>query len=120
MIMEERYCLACQEVLIGRADKKFCDDQCRNNYNNKLNANSINIVRSINYTLRKNRRILASLAPEGKKKFKKAKLLSSGYDLKYHTHTYQTKEGAVYYFCYEYGYLEVEDNLVLIVKNDRE
>ncbi len=118
--MKERYCLACNEILVGRIDKKFCDDQCRNNYNNQLNSDSINIVRNINNTLRKNRRILASLAPNGKKTIKKDKLLSSGYNTKYHTHTYQNKEGAIYYFCYDYAYLEIDNNMILIIKDKKD
>jgi len=51
--MEERYCLECGEPLIGRSDKKFCDDQCRNAYNNKLNRDHINLYRNINNKLRK-------------------------------------------------------------------
>jgi len=29
-----RKCLHCDHVLKGRTDKKFCDDYCRNTYNN--------------------------------------------------------------------------------------
>jgi len=54
----ERRCLDCQEPLKGRADKKFCNDLCRNNYNNRLKSESNNLVRRINGILRKNRNIL--------------------------------------------------------------
>jgi hypothetical protein len=41
-------CLACDKPLKGRTDKKFCDDYCRNNYNNQLKAAKNNVVRNIN------------------------------------------------------------------------
>jgi predicted nucleic acid-binding Zn ribbon protein len=44
----ERLCLTCNKPLKGRTDKKFCDDYCRNNYNNQLKSNTINLVRNIN------------------------------------------------------------------------
>ena len=34
----EKKCLDCGDSLRGRTDKKFCSDQCRNSYNNKLAA----------------------------------------------------------------------------------
>ena len=55
---ETKTCLQCGKTLRGRADKKFCDDYCRNNYNNQLKANTNNYVRNINNALGKNRRIL--------------------------------------------------------------
>lgn len=54
----EKTCLACDKPLKGRLDKKFCDDYCRNNYNNRLNSDQSNYVRNVNNILRKNRRIL--------------------------------------------------------------
>ena len=30
-------CLECGEKIVGREDKKFCSDGCRNAYNNKIN-----------------------------------------------------------------------------------
>jgi len=46
----ERLCLDCGEAIRGRADKKFCNDQCRSNYNNQLNNDSHNLVRNTNKT----------------------------------------------------------------------
>ncbi|WP_170122572.1 hypothetical protein [Mucilaginibacter oryzae] len=38
---QERVCLDCGTPLQGRADKKFCNDLGRNNYNNQLTAIAI-------------------------------------------------------------------------------
>jgi hypothetical protein len=32
-----KVCLECGEKIVGREDKKFCSDGCRNAYNNKIN-----------------------------------------------------------------------------------
>ena len=71
----KKRCLECTDEFIGRADKKFCCDGCRSSYNNKLNSDTTNFVRNINNILRKNRRILAELNPNGKSKTHKDKLL---------------------------------------------
>jgi hypothetical protein len=116
--MEEKLCLECKKPIIGRVDKKFCDDQCRSAYNNRINSETSAIIRKINSTLKKNRQILIELCPQGKNKTKFKNLLLKGFDPKYHTNSYTTKEGAIYKFCYEYGWLTLEDENVLIVKND--
>lgn len=118
MPLTERYCLDCGEVLHGRADKKFCNDQCRNNYNNQLNSDSYNLVRNINNILKRNRRILEELNPTGKTKTTRKKLAAKGLDFDHHTSIYQTQTGKQYIFCYEYGYLFLEGDDVLLVKRD--
>lgn len=117
-MIEERLCLDCGEVLHGRADKKFCNDQCRNNYNNQLNSSSYNLVRNINNVLRRNRRILEELNPSGKTKTTRKKLTSKGFDFDYLTSVYQTQNGKVYHFCYEYGYLPLDGDEILLVKRE--
>ena len=115
---EERYCLDCGQALHGRADKKFCNDQCRNNFNNQLNSNSSNLVRNINNILRRNRRILEELNPTGKVKTTRKKLAAKGFNFEYHTRTYQTQNVKTYYFCYEYGYLPLEADEILLVRRE--
>lgn len=109
-------CLECNETFKGRADKKFCSDSCRNSYNNKLNSDTTNYMRNVNNILRKNRRILETLIPEETAKATKAKLLEKGFDFTYITNSYTTKKGATYFFCYEYGYLPIENDFYFLVK----
>ncbi len=116
---ETKNCPECNDEIIGRSDKKFCSDQCRNTYNNRLNSDASNTVRNINNILRKNRRILQSLSKKAAKTMvSKDILLSKGFNFTYHTHNYTTKKGVNYHFCYEHGYLFLKDkNLYLLVTN---
>ncbi|RCH56705.1 hypothetical protein DJ568_02280 [Mucilaginibacter hurinus] len=116
----EKICLDCGNVMHGRADKKFCNDICRNNYNNQLNSTTYNLVRNINNILRRNRRILEELNPSGKTKTTREKMLVKGFDFDYLTSIYQTQAGARYIFCYDYGYLLLDNDEVLLVKNKKE
>lgn len=120
-VTEARYCLACNKKIQGRADKKFCNDYCRNVYNNELKSVNNTVVRNLNNVLIKNRRILeAALGAEEMKKTTKEKLAQQGFSFKYITHTYANKKGNVYYFCYEYGYLPLEGDWYLVVKRKEE
>lgn len=121
MEVEEKICLECGEKIKGRADKKFCDDQCRSAYNNKANSDSTAEMRNVNNILRKNRRVMFELSnEEGKTRISKTKLHEQGFNFKYHTHTYTTKAGTVYKLCYDYGYLPIENDYYMVVKWGKE
>lgn len=113
-----KLCLECGETIRGRSDKKFCDDQCRSNYNNRLLSENTSVVKQVNSILKKNRQILERHNPEAKTRVKQATLRHEGFNFDYHTHTYETQKGSVYRFCYEYGYLMLEHDLVLLVKRE--
>ncbi|WP_090156198.1 hypothetical protein [Dyadobacter soli] len=112
-------CQECGEPIMGRMDKKFCSDLCRNSFNNRLNSNSHNVVRNINNQLRKNRRILETLCPDDKSKTTKNVLLASGFDFNHITHIRPTLKGSIYHFVYDYGYLELDNDFYLIVRDNR-
>ena len=112
---EKKACSECGEIILGRSDKKFCSDQCRNTFNNRLNSDTTAIVRNITNILRKNRRILQTLAPEGKQRVSKDKMLEQGYNFKFHTHEFTTQKGDHYQYCFEYGYLVSEENYCFVV-----
>ncbi|GEL10583.1 hypothetical protein SAMN05192550_0376 [Flavobacterium glycines] len=111
-------CLECGEKIIGREDKKFCSDGCRNAYNNKMNKDSNNIMRNINNKLRKNYRILAELNTDGKSKITRTKLLSKGFDFEFFTNILKTKTGNTYYFLYDQGYMLLENDMYILVRKD--
>lgn len=111
-------CLECSERIVGREDKKFCSDGCRNAYNNKINKDSNNYMRTINNRLRKNYRILTELNIEGKTKISKHKLLNNGFDFGYFTNILQTKTGNTYYFLYDQGYMHLDNDFYMLVKKE--
>ncbi len=114
---EEKTCFECGEPLKGRADKKFCDDQCRSNYNNKMNSDVTAEMRNINNILRKNRRILESVVnKEGWGIISKVKLHESGFSFKYYTQMHETKSGKIYKLCYDFGYAPHENDYLKVIK----
>jgi predicted nucleic acid-binding Zn ribbon protein len=113
--MEKRTCSECGDVLMGRADKKFCSDNCRNAYNNRVSGDSNNAMRRTILVLKKNRRILDELYKSDKKKINKKTLLEKGYDYNKLTHFYVNKKNQTYRFCFDYGFVEYEDGWLFLV-----
>jgi len=112
----EKQCLECGDKIVGRIDKKFCSDGCRNAYNNRVNKDSKNLIRNTNNRLRKNYRILEQLNPNQKTTISRAKLIEVGFDFNYITSIYTTKAGKIYYFVYDQGYLPLEGDYYALVK----
>ena len=115
----EKNCQECGKFIIGRIDKRFCSDQCRTTFNNRLNKDVTRYIRNTNHTLRKNRRILIELNPGGKLRIRRDKLLEKGFDFSLFTSMYCAKDGAQYFYCYDQGYLPItKDTLLLVVKKE--
>ncbi|NRB59439.1 MAG: hypothetical protein HRU50_05770 [Winogradskyella sp.] len=114
----ERACLECGAKIVGRIDKKFCSDACRNAYNNRINKDSKNLIRNTNNRLRRNYRILETLNPNKKSKCSRAKLIERGFDFNYFTSIYTTKAGTMYFFVYDQGYLPIDGDYYALVKRD--
>lgn len=121
---EKRSCHSCGSPLRGRVDKKFCNDNCRNNFNNEQKTRNgySPVIRNINNALLKNRRILANVLTDRMETVRanRDKLLRMGFHFGYQTHVYTTKTGRRYYYCYDYGYLALENDWYLIVKKKEE
>jgi hypothetical protein len=115
--MTAKNCLACKRPIKGRTDKKFCDDSCRNNYNNRLNSDITPLMRNINNILRKNRRIIEELLAHLDKKtlvIDRQKLVERGFHF-----GYCTEHTESYSYCYEYGYRALDSEKILAVKDTR-
>lgn len=115
----ERKCLDCGDVIKGRSDKKFCSDQCRNSYNNRLNRDSNNFVRNVHGLLRKNRRILADLYSKERKRVHKDALFALGFNFNFFTHVIETADGLKYHYCFEYGFRETADDFIELIQNSK-
>ena len=116
--MNNQKCLECGDSFKGRIDKKYCSDYCRNTYNNKVNKEAKNLIRNTNNRLRKNYKVLTELNNSGKTKASRSKLIGRNFDFNFFTSIYTTKTGNVYYYVYDQGYLELENELYLLIKRD--
>jgi predicted nucleic acid-binding Zn ribbon protein len=119
--MTVKNCLACDRPIKGRTDKKFCDDSCRNNFNNRLNSDATPLIRTINNILRRNRRILFELLGESDKPVlvDKARLIAKGFHFEFFTEQFTNDKAEVYYYCYDYGYRVLEAEKYMAVKNKK-
>ncbi len=116
---EKNECLECGKPLIGRSDKRFCDDSCRNANYNKSNRSTSNYMRKVNRIMSKNRLILEGLNPNETTKVSRKKLTTEGFNFDFYTNIYQTKNGKTYFFCYDHGYLDLgNDWFALVVKKE--
>ncbi len=116
--METKKCLECGDKVVGRSDKKFCSDYCRNAYNNKVDKDSKNLIRNTNNRLRKNYKILSELNVSGKTTVKRRTLFDKGFDFQFFTSIYTTKVGKQYFYVYDQGYLALENEVYLLIKKD--
>jgi hypothetical protein len=117
MKLEKRFCQSCRQILQGRTDKKFCDDGCRNNFNNQQNSIQNKEIRIINRVLKRNRIILLAILSGGKKPTKVGKeyLLLEGFNFRYMTHQGVGSDGHPYQICYDVGLVSLKNREYQIV-----
>ena len=114
--MDVRKCLECGDILKGRSDQKFCNDLCRNAYNNKKLSGSTPYIRRVNRILKKNHLILEKINTKEKTTTLKKVLEKQGFNFAFHTNINTTRAGRIFYFCYDQGYAELENSKLLLVK----
>lgn len=117
-------CLNCGKDLFGRADKKYCNDTCRNQANGtrrkKLKKEEPRHVYQISRDILRNRNIIFKMSvwENEPKVVNRRELIDQGFNFEYYTNILETKKGR-YHYCYEYGWLELEDGKILLVRTDK-
>ncbi|OYU94846.1 MAG: hypothetical protein CFE21_14245 [Bacteroidetes bacterium B1(2017)] len=117
--MEKKCCGFCHQSIVGRPDKKFCDDQCRSAFNNKTNSALNSKMRHINGVLKKNRNILERLYIEknrARKHIYERKIQELGFIFNFYTHTEELEDGKICYYCYDYGYIPIKQGELAVIK----
>ena len=113
--MNNRRCSECEKEFTGRSDKKFCSDQCRAMFNNRKKNEEEKLIINVNRVLRRNRSILKRINPNGNSTVDKNFLQEQGFNEKYFTNIYRTKAGTTYYYCYDQGFMHLDNNRMLLV-----
>lgn len=108
------YCLQCNNPLRGRSDKKFCNDYCRNSFNNKQSPSNTQYMRQVNAILRKNRTVLQSLLSDKMEiTVTRHTLLAAGFHFSYITQIEAIAVGTKKY-CYDFCYVVVNEDAIVI------
>lgn len=108
MKLTQRLCLVCCTELKGRADKKFCSPLCKSAYQYEMRSQQDRFFIEVDKSLKTNRKILKRHNQSGYTTLRKEELLKEGFNPYYFTHYWKNKQGQVYLFCYEFGFLEIE------------
>jgi hypothetical protein len=110
-------CLTCGKALRGRVDKKFCDAGCRNEYHNRRQRAERREINGVDLVLKHNRRILkVCVGRERTRRVSREELLAQGFRFEFFTHYFTNSRGKRYAFCYDYGWLGLEGEHYLVVR----
>jgi hypothetical protein len=139
LIAVERRCMDCGTLLgPGREDRKYCDSNCKTNFNNRrrredqkseaaieVEAEQLSVpdyITRIQEILLHNRKILEGLCNEDKAaSIRMRDLVGKGFNPKFFTsETEPTGTGKVYRFCFEFGYRLEENGFAVVICRKRE
>jgi hypothetical protein len=111
------HCLDCGKELPGRIGQKFCTVYCKSAYHyKKSKSKESRRYDKVLTQLKLNRRILKMYNLSGQSQIKEELLLKEGFDFDYYTNTWTAKNGNLYYFCFEYGFRDLEDGKYMLIK----
>lgn len=111
-------CLECGKELLGRCDKKYCSDGCRNSYNNRVHREETEESRLINRILNNNRKILKGLIIAGRKSYTLVELSEKGFNFRYSTSFEVKKNQKVVIHCYNYSYIISSKGIVYVAQKN--
>lgn len=112
-MIHHNHCLRCNEPICGRSDKKFCDEGCRNAYNNQRFSQSSHIFRPLISRLKANYKALQKLQTQ-RSCASLQELALLGFNAQFCTHTAADEQGITLY-CFNIGYRITPDQQLHIV-----
>ncbi len=104
-----RECPVCRKEVVGRRDKVFCSPGCKSIHQYEQRLEHEGFFFEVDRQLKRNRSILRRYNQVGKTTLRKEVLLAQGFNPRYFTHYWKNKQGQVYLFCYEYGFLSLQE-----------
>jgi len=100
----QKNCINCQEKLTGRSDKKFCNEACKNEFNNKASAIRNRAAGTGLYaSISKNREVLAGLYANGIREINARDLECFGFNFKSITGVEVPGDGNLKLVCNEFN-----------------
>lgn len=101
-------CPVCKTEVKGRADKIYCSQTCKSSHQYESRTMKESFFLQVDRQLKTNRKILKRYNQTGYTTLRKKVLLELGFNPRYFTHYWKNQKGQVYLFCYDFGFLEIE------------
>jgi len=111
-----KFCLNCGLPVFGRADKKYCDDYCRNDFHNSQAVTNSKLTRSSHKKLRRNYEILTGVIDDGVCEIAKDELLVYGFNTKAMTELDLREDGTMLYGIYDIQYFEKANRMIEVYR----
>lgn len=101
-------CPTCGDIIKGRKDKIYCSANCKSaaQYESRLVKEKFFL--DVDKQLKTNRKILKRHNQAGFSTLRREKLMEEGFNPRFFTHYWKNQKGQVYLFCYDFGFLEIE------------
>lgn len=112
------HCLLCGTPLVGRNDKRFCDDACRSGYHNREGREQNGLILHTNKILKRNRKILFDCYSQNLIVVPLQKLQENGFLIPFCTSIEVIGRKKQIRFCYEFGYRVMSKKYIQIIKHD--
>lgn len=100
-------CPVCGGEVIGRSDKKFCSAKCKSAAQHEARQQNESFFLEVDRQLKVNRKLLKKYNLTGYTTLRRQVLLEEGFNPRYFTHYWKNTKGQVYFFCYDYGYMNI-------------
>ena len=108
-----RKCLYCNQELVGRIDKKYCDPHCKSAHQyKKAREEPETFYNKVDDQLQLNRKLLKKYNKGGKAIIRSHILLNEGFNPNFFTHYWKNSKGDVYLFVYEFGFIKSKEHAV--------
>src|SRR5688500_4030194 len=111
----EKFCLTCGEKLNGRADKKYCNDACKNEFHNRKFNRGAKLEMQQLLSARKNHNILSKIEADGIELISVKELERNGFDFKGLTGLKMIDRENFLLYCFDFS-LEAAGNKFRINK----
>ena len=117
----QKTCPECKKDFTAfRLDQVYCSRHCLNRTKNRQARHKRRQVSPIDKLLHRNRAILQELTAKRKDGIvSREELLFRDFNFHFHTHTLKDPDsGMTYFFLYEYGFAQMEDQRYKLVHHD--
>jgi hypothetical protein len=104
-----RKCPVCHTEVVGRSDKVYCSPACKSSQQYEERLEQEAFFFEVDRQLKKNRRILRKYNQVGMTTLRQEVLLAEGFNPRFFTHYWKNGKGKVYFFCYEFGFLNLQE-----------